>query len=41
MAVHYGIPLTGLITRLTPTFIQRIPVPYYASQTTALARLKS
>ncbi len=40
MAVHYRIPLTGLITRLTPGFIQRIPIPYYASQTTALARIK-
>lgn len=39
MAVHYKIPLTKLITRLTPGFIKRIPVPYYASQTTALARL--
>ncbi len=40
MAVHYKIPLTALITKLTPTFIQRIPIPYYASQTTALARIK-
>jgi len=40
MAVHYRIPLTALVTRLTPAFIQRIPIPYYASQTTALARLK-
>jgi len=39
MAVHYKIPLTALITRLTPKFIKRIPIPYYASQTTALARL--
>jgi len=39
MAVHYKIPLTALITRLTPNFIQRIPIPYYASQTTALARI--
>ena len=39
MAVHYRIPLTALITRLTPGFIQRIPIPYYASQTTALARI--
>lgn len=39
MAVHYNIPLTALITRLTPKFIQRIPIPYYASQTTALARI--
>jgi len=40
MAVHYKIPLTALITKLTPGFIQRIPIPYYASQTTALARIK-
>lgn len=40
MAVHYKIPLTQVITRLTPHFIQRIPIPYYASQTTAIARLK-
>ncbi len=39
MAVHYKIPLTALITRLTPKFIQRIPIPYYASQTTALVRV--
>ena len=39
MAVHYKIPLTALITRLTPKFIQRLPIPYYASQTTALARI--
>lgn len=39
MAVHYKIPLTKLITRLTPKFIQRIQIPYYASQTTALARI--
>lgn len=40
MAVHYQIPFTAVITRLTPSFIQRIPIPYYASQTTALARIK-
>jgi len=39
MAVHYKIPLASLITRLTPNFIQKIPIPYYASQTTALARI--
>ena len=38
MAVLYKIPLTALITRLTPSFIQKLPVPYYASQTTSLAR---
>jgi len=40
MAVHYKIPLTALITKLTPKFIQNIPIPYYASQTTAIARIK-
>ena len=39
MAIHYKIPLTKMITRLTPKFIQSIPIPYYASQTTALARI--
>jgi len=39
MAVHYKIPLTALITRLTPDIVQKIPIPYYASQTTALARM--
>lgn len=40
MAVHYKIPLAAFITRLTPEFIQKIIIPYYASQTTALARIK-
>lgn len=39
MAIHYKIPLAGLITRLTPDFIQKIPFSYYASQTTALAKV--
>lgn len=39
MAVHYKIPLASLIAKLTPGFIQRVPIPYYASQTTALARI--
>lgn len=39
MAVHYKIPLAALITKLTPDFIQRVPISYYASQTTALARI--
>jgi 2-polyprenyl-3-methyl-5-hydroxy-6-metoxy-1,4-benzoquinol methylase len=38
MAIHYRIPLSGLLKRLTPAVVQRLPVPYYASQTTALAR---
>ena len=39
MAVHYKIPLASLGEKLTPELIKRIPIPYYASQTTALARL--
>jgi 2-polyprenyl-3-methyl-5-hydroxy-6-metoxy-1,4-benzoquinol methylase len=39
MAVRYKIPLSKFITDLTPGFIQRISIPYYASQTTALARI--
>jgi 2-polyprenyl-3-methyl-5-hydroxy-6-metoxy-1,4-benzoquinol methylase len=39
MAVHYKIPFTKTIMQLTPDFIKRIPIPYYASQTTALARI--
>jgi 2-polyprenyl-3-methyl-5-hydroxy-6-metoxy-1,4-benzoquinol methylase len=40
MAVHYRIPFTAFITSVTPCFIQRISIPYYASQTTTLARIK-
>ncbi len=40
MAIHYKIPLTNLIYKLTPNFIRRFRIPYYASQTTALARIK-
>jgi SAM-dependent methyltransferase len=39
MAVHFRVPLASLGERLTPKFVQRLPIPYYASQTTALARL--
>jgi len=39
MAVHYKIPLTRFVENITPGFIKRIPIPYYASQTTALARI--
>jgi len=41
MAEHLKVPLSGLLRRLTPQAIRRIPVPYYASQTTALARLRA
>jgi SAM-dependent methyltransferase len=39
MAAHLKVPLANLAHRLTPGFVQRIPLPYYASQTTAIARL--
>jgi len=39
MAIHYNMPLASLITKLTPESIQRIAIPYYASQTTAFAKL--
>jgi 2-polyprenyl-3-methyl-5-hydroxy-6-metoxy-1,4-benzoquinol methylase len=39
MAIHYKIPLAALLTKLTPGAIQRIPLSYYASQTTTLARI--
>jgi len=41
MAVHYKIPGTRLIERFTPRFIKKIAIPYYASQTTALAKVVS
>ncbi|MDI6751271.1 MAG: class I SAM-dependent methyltransferase [bacterium] len=40
MAIHYKIPLSKFLKRRTPKFIQQIPIPYYASQTTAIARLE-
>lgn len=39
MAAHYGMPLAKQIHQLTPKFIRNLPIPYYASQTTALARV--
>lgn len=41
MAIRYKVPLAGLVKSVLPNFIKKIPVPYYASQTTALARLKN
>tara|TARA_Y100000588_G_scaffold354560_1_gene408947 strand:- start:2080 stop:2820 length:741 start_codon:yes stop_codon:yes gene_type:complete len=40
LAIHYGLPLSSVLERLTPEFLKRLPLPYYASQTTALARLR-
>jgi len=39
MAVHFKIPFSSLIYMLTPHIIRIIPIPYYASQTTLLARI--
>ena len=39
MAAHLKIPAFDLVARMTPNLIRRLPIPYYASQTTALARL--
>lgn len=38
MAIHLRLPLSGLAKKLTPRWVQAIPMPYYASQTTVLAR---
>lgn len=38
VAVHLKVPGAGLFKKLTPGFLQRLPLKYYASQTTALAR---
>jgi SAM-dependent methyltransferase len=40
MAGQLGAPLASRIARATPGRIRRIPIPYYASQTSALARLR-
>lgn len=40
MAIRYKVPLAKFIKNLLPDFIKNIPIPYYASQTTVLARLK-
>ena len=38
IAQVYNIPLSRTIERLTPGFIKRVELPYYASQTTVIAR---
>ena len=40
MSMRLGVPFSGIWKQLTPAALQRLPVPYYASQTTALARVK-
>lgn len=38
-AIRLGIPGSQLLDKVTPGFVRRIPLPYYASQTTALAKI--
>jgi 2-polyprenyl-3-methyl-5-hydroxy-6-metoxy-1,4-benzoquinol methylase len=40
MAVRLGIPGSQFLYGITPESVKRIPVPYYASQTTALAKVR-
>lgn len=40
MAIILKVPFSKLLKRLTPAFLQHIPIPYYASQTTVLAHVK-
>ncbi len=40
MAQHLKVPLAGTLRKVTPQGLQRLPVPYYASQTTALAHVR-
>jgi SAM-dependent methyltransferase len=40
MAGQLGVPLASRIARVTPGRLRRIPIPYYASQTSTLARLR-
>lgn len=41
MAIRYNMPFSKFTKGVLPDFVKNIPVPYYASQTTALARIKS
>ena len=36
MAIHLKVPLAKILKRLTPSVFQKIPIPYYASQTTLI-----
>lgn len=38
MAIHFKVPFAKLGEAILPQFIKRIPLPYYASQTTAIAK---
>jgi SAM-dependent methyltransferase len=38
MAIHYKIPTARFFKKIFPDIIKKIPIPYYASQTTILAK---
>lgn len=38
IAIHLKVPFAKFIKSMTPKFIQKLPMPYYASQTTCLAK---
>lgn len=40
MAIHYKIPLSALLKKITPNVIKNISIPYYASQTTVIVKVK-
>ncbi|MEI7990602.1 MAG: class I SAM-dependent methyltransferase, partial [Chloroflexota bacterium] len=40
MAIILKVPFSNMLKRLTPAFLQQLPIPYYASQTTVLAHVK-
>lgn len=41
MAIRYKIPTASFFKKILPSFLRKIKIKYYASQTTALARLKN
>ncbi len=38
IAAHLGVPLAGGVGRILPRWLASVPAPYYASQTTVIAR---
>ena len=38
MAAHLGVPFAALIEKFTPNVVKQMPFPYYASQTTLIAK---
>lgn len=40
IAAHLKVPLAGFIEKILPNFIKKIPVSYYASQTSAILKIR-